>query len=111
MELVGPNGDIIIGNQYFAVHAEDILKTASSKEGLDDETENSLRIYGAEIIQKAGILLKLYPYQRKFFAFFSFTFRPQATISISQVLFHRFYFRVSFIQFDVRVSTHHFVSF
>jgi hypothetical protein len=40
--------------------AEVMWMTPSHSEGLDEETELALRVYGCELIQEAGILLKLY---------------------------------------------------
>lgn len=38
------------------------LKTSPSrKDGIDEATETTLRIYGCDLIQESGILLKLYP--------------------------------------------------
>lgn len=38
-----------------------IYDTPSRKDGIDLETERRLRVYGCELIQEAGILLKWYP--------------------------------------------------
>ena len=47
--------------------AEDELEnTPSRKNGVDEETETRLRIYGCELIQEAGILLKLYVWPSTF---------------------------------------------
>lgn len=41
---------------------DDQLKNSPSrKDGIDEATETSLRIYGCDLIQESGILLKLYP--------------------------------------------------
>jgi hypothetical protein len=40
--------------------AEVMWMTPSHAEGLDEDTELALRVYGCELIQEAGILLKLY---------------------------------------------------
>ena len=46
--------------KLFLLSPEDILfNSPSRKDGIDRETEENLRIYGCEIIQEAGILLKL----------------------------------------------------
>ncbi|MCO5608590.1 hypothetical protein L7F22_062803 [Adiantum nelumboides] len=50
------------------------------------DTEKSLRIYACEIIQEAGILLRM----------------PQAVAATAQVLFHRFFCKQSFRDFDAR---------
>ena len=78
-------------------------------------------IYGCDLIQESGILLKLYPvflislYVRfmKLFTFLNFvgsvcylnlcTYRPEA-VATGQVLFHRFYCKKSFGRFNVKVK-------
>ena len=40
---------------------DEIINTPSLQNGLDPIVEYKLRIYGSELIQKAGILLRLYP--------------------------------------------------
>ncbi|EFJ06759.1 hypothetical protein SELMODRAFT_236447 [Selaginella moellendorffii] len=45
-----------------------------------------LRLYGCELIQESGILLRL----------------PQAVMATGQVLFHRFYCKKSFTRFNVK---------
>ncbi|KAI3719235.1 hypothetical protein L6452_20130 [Arctium lappa] len=46
----------------------------------------TLRIYGCDLIQESGILLKL----------------PQQVMATGQVLFHRFYCKKSFVRFNVK---------
>ncbi|KAJ6767889.1 CYCLIN [Salix koriyanagi] len=58
----------------------------SRKDGIDEATETTLRIYGCDLIQESGILLKL----------------PQAVMATGQVLFHRFYCKKSFARFNVK---------
>jgi len=60
--------------------------TPSKLDGLAEKLEVALRIYGAELIQQVGILLKV----------------PQVTVATGSILFHRFYFRKSFRKFDVK---------
>jgi hypothetical protein len=43
------------------VDPQQAKNTPSRASGIDEETETALRIYGCELIQEAGILLKLYP--------------------------------------------------
>jgi len=62
---------------------ERLSPTPSSQDGLKTEDENDLRILGCELIQTAGILLKL----------------PQVAMATGQVLFHRFYYAKSFIRY------------
>eukprot|EP01112_Ceratiomyxa_fruticulosa_P016303 TRINITY_DN4902_c0_g2_i1.p1 TRINITY_DN4902_c0_g2~~TRINITY_DN4902_c0_g2_i1.p1 ORF type:complete len:448 (-),score=96.41 TRINITY_DN4902_c0_g2_i1:12-1355(-) len=71
------------------IFTEDELKNTPSRiSGIDEETETLLRIYGCELIQEFGILMKL----------------PEVTMATAQVLFHRFYQQVSFRRFDVQLS-------
>lgn len=67
----------------------DATLTPSRKDNVDAETETALRAYGCDLIQRAGILLRL----------------QAVTIASGQTLLHRFYFRRSFKDFDVRVVT------
>ncbi|GLJ20559.1 hypothetical protein SUGI_0374050 [Cryptomeria japonica] len=70
----------------FYVTEEQIAKSPSRKDGIDLETETTLRVYGCDLIQESGILLRL----------------PQAVMATAQVLFHRFYFKKSFARFNVK---------
>lgn len=70
----------------FYVTDEQLLQSPSRKNGVDEDTEGLLRLYGAELIQTAGILLKL----------------PQVVMATGQVLFHRFYCKKSFTRFNVK---------
>jgi hypothetical protein len=45
-------------NTYFT--EEQLQNTPSRREGVEEAVENDLRIFGCDLIQKAGILLKLY---------------------------------------------------
>lgn len=70
------------------VPRERIENTPSAKQGMSHELEVDLRIVGCEYIQAAGLLLQL----------------PQVAMATAQVLFQRFYYAKSFIDFKVRVS-------
>ncbi|GAB4855484.1 Cyclin-L1-1 [Ancistrocladus abbreviatus] len=70
----------------FYLTDEDLLNSPSRKDGVDEEAETTLRIYGCDLILESGILLKL----------------PQAVMASGQVLFHRFYCKKSFAHFDVK---------
>lgn len=70
----------------FYVTDEQLQNTPSRKDGIDEATETTLRIYGCDLIQEGGILLKL----------------PQAVMATGQVLFHRFYCKKSFARFNVK---------
>lgn len=90
------------------VDPEQIKNTPSRAAGIDEDTETALRVYGCELIQEAGILLKLYPYAQGcgvrvlLFKYYD-SCRPQVTMATGQVLFHRFFYRKSFREYDVRV--------
>nr|XP_023913992.1 cyclin-L1-1-like isoform X1 [Quercus suber]XP_023913998.1 cyclin-L1-1-like isoform X1 [Quercus suber]POF25830.1 cyclin-l1-1 [Quercus suber] len=69
----------------FYLTDEQLKNSPSRKDGIDEATETTLRIYGCDLIQKSGILLKL----------------PQV-VATGQVLFHRFYCKKSFARFNVK---------
>jgi len=71
----------------FYVSKEDLADSPSRKDGISADTERDQRIYGCELIQEAGILLRL----------------PQAVMATGQVLLHRFYCKVSLVAHDVKV--------
>ncbi|THU68653.1 hypothetical protein C4D60_Mb08t06130 [Musa balbisiana] len=73
----------------FYLTDEQLKNSPSRKDGIDEETETTLRIYGCDLIQESGILLKL----------------PQAVMATGQVLFHRFYCKKSFARFSVKKYT------
>ncbi|XP_053617875.1 cyclin-L1 [Plodia interpunctella] len=60
-------------------------ETPSQADGLDTETETDLRILGCELIQTAGILLKL----------------PQVAMATGQIYLQRFYYSKSFVRFPM----------
>lgn len=60
-------------------------RTPSFLDGLDPQTEFELRVWGTELIQTSGILLKL----------------PQVSMATGQVLFQRFYYCKSFVRYDM----------
>ncbi|CAM6038183.1 unnamed protein product [Sphagnum compactum] len=70
----------------FYLSHEQILDSPSRRDGVDENVESLLRVYGCELIQECGILLKL----------------PQAVMATGQVLFHRFYCKKSFTRFNVK---------
>jgi predicted component of viral defense system (DUF524 family) len=70
----------------FYLSHEQILDSPSRRDGVDENVETLLRVYGCELIQECGILLKL----------------PQAVMATGQVLFHRFYCKKSFTRFNVK---------
>ncbi|XP_057736604.1 cyclin-L1-1 [Arachis stenosperma] len=70
----------------FYLTDEQLQNSPSRKDGIDEATETTLRIYGCDLIQESGILLRL----------------PQAVMATGQVLFHRFYCKKSFARFNVK---------
>ncbi|CAH0403106.1 unnamed protein product [Chilo suppressalis] len=60
-------------------------ETPSQADGLDIETETDLRILGCELIQTAGILLKL----------------PQVAMATGQIYLQRFYYSKSFVRYPM----------
>ncbi|KAL5566182.1 hypothetical protein UlMin_029346 [Ulmus minor] len=70
----------------FYLSDEQLQNSPSRKDGIDEATEITLRIYGCDLVQESGILLKL----------------PQAVMATGQVLFHRFYCKKSFARFNVK---------
>ncbi|TSL47680.1 Cyclin-L1 [Bagarius yarrelli] len=90
---VQPEG-IVIGDAVYSgvlltldsslVPEEKRAETPSMRDGLELHTETELRILGCELIQSAGILLRL----------------PQVAMATGQVLFQRFFYTKSFIKHD-----------
>ncbi|XP_050382288.1 cyclin-L1-1 [Argentina anserina] len=70
----------------FYLSDEDLENSPSRRDGIDEATETTLRIYGCDLIQESGILLRM----------------PQAVMATGQVLFHRFYCKKSFTRFHVK---------
>lgn len=56
---IKPYGNIILTLKNCLLPEEKLALTPSQSDGLDRDTEIDLRIYGCELIQTAGILLKL----------------------------------------------------
>lgn len=54
-----PYGKIVLTLKNCLLPEEKLMPTPSQLDGLDLETETDLRILGCELIQTAGILLKL----------------------------------------------------
>eukprot|EP00250_Pteridium_aquilinum_P020064 c24686_g1_i7 orf=955-2226(-) len=74
------------GPGSFFLTPEQLDDSPSARHGISSSTEKALRLYACEIIQEAGILLRL----------------PQAVAATAQVLFHRFFCKQSFRDFDAR---------
>ncbi|EFA05631.1 cyclin-L1 [Tribolium castaneum] len=82
---VKPYGKVILTLKNKLLPEEKLSPTPSQNDGLDIETETDLRIYGCELIQTAGILLKL----------------PQVAMATGQVLLQRFYYSKSLVRHPV----------
>lgn len=70
----------------FERNPELLVNTPSRIESVDERTETMLRVYGCELIQEAGILLRMH----------------QTACITGQIIFHRFYYRVSMKRCEVR---------
>uniref|UniRef100_A0A3P8NLT6 Cyclin-L1 n=1 Tax=Astatotilapia calliptera TaxID=8154 RepID=A0A3P8NLT6_ASTCA len=91
------NDGILIGDKFYSevyltidnslVPEERLSTTPSMFDGLDLNTEADLRILGCELIQSAGILLRL----------------PQVAMATAQVLFHRFFYSKSFVKHSFEI--------
>uniref|UniRef100_A0A6P7H541 Cyclin-L1-like n=1 Tax=Diabrotica virgifera virgifera TaxID=50390 RepID=A0A6P7H541_DIAVI len=80
-----PYGKVILTLKNQLLPEEKLSPTPSQLDGLGLETETDLRIYGCELIQTAGILLKL----------------PQVAMATGQVLLQRFYYSKSLVRHPV----------
>ncbi|XP_017771572.1 PREDICTED: cyclin-L1 [Nicrophorus vespilloides] len=78
-------GKIVLTLKNQLLPEEKLASTPSQIDGLDADTETDLRIYGCELIQTAGILLKL----------------PQVAMATGQVLLQRFYYSKSLVRHPV----------
>ena len=79
---------IILTLENVLIAPEKVEKTPSIEDGLDAETEKDLRILGTELIQIAGMLLKL----------------PQTAMATGCVLFQRFYYSKSFVRHTMEIG-------
>lgn len=52
-------GNVVLTQKNQLLPEDKLNSTPSQTDGLDADTETDLRIYGCELIQTAGILLKL----------------------------------------------------
>uniref|UniRef100_A0A8C2UZA5 Cyclin-L1 n=1 Tax=Chinchilla lanigera TaxID=34839 RepID=A0A8C2UZA5_CHILA len=90
-------GGILIGDSLYSevsltidhllIPKERLSLTPSMEDGLDLSSETDLRILGCELIQAAGILLRL----------------PQVAMATGQVLFHRFFYSQSFVKHSFEI--------
>lgn len=100
--------------------------TPSRQRGLPAEEESKLRRFGCELIQEAGLLLKMsvkfdflslnehfdfirvilklaFKLSSVFSPWTGFDSRPQVAIATAQVLLQRFYFRASMYELNIKV--------
>lgn len=111
--LTKPYGKVILTLKNKLLPEEKLSPTPSQNDGLDIETETDLRIYGCELIQTAGILLKLpqvgFPIH---FLVFLLCFGVggfvnvfgrclQVAMATGQVLLQRFYYSKSLVRHPV----------
>ncbi|XP_032454271.1 cyclin-L1 isoform X2 [Nasonia vitripennis] len=83
-----PYGKILLTLQNCLLPDDKLTSTPSSVDGLDNETEIDLRILGCELIQTAGILLRL----------------PQVAMATGQVIFQRFYYSKSLVRHNMETT-------
>lgn len=81
-------GQIVISLENCILPEAKLEDTPSQQDGLDRQTEFDLRILGCELIQTAGILLKL----------------PQVAMATGQVLFQRFFYTKSLVQYQMETT-------
>ncbi|XP_075058146.1 cyclin-L1 [Mixophyes fleayi] len=92
-----PAEGVLIGDRLYSqvyltidnsiIPEERLSPTPSMLDGLDLQAETDLRILGCELIQSAGILLRM----------------PQVAMATGQVLFHRFFYSKSFVKHSFEV--------
>lgn len=81
-------GKIVLTLENCLLPEAKLTDTPSRQDGLDRQTECELRVLGCELIQTAGILLKL----------------PQVAMATGQVLFQRFYYCKSFVRHGMETT-------
>ncbi|XP_014254063.1 cyclin-L1 isoform X2 [Cimex lectularius] len=86
--IVKPYGKIELSLNNVLLPEERLTTTPSKLDGMDQETETDSRVLGCELIQTAGILLKL----------------PQVAMATGQVLFQRFYYSKSFVRHSMETT-------
>eukprot|EP00041_Stephanoeca_diplocostata_P032909 m.1072388 g.1072388 ORF g.1072388 m.1072388 type:complete len:451 (-) comp24231_c0_seq113:6139-7491(-) len=92
MDLMDPVNVVAKSDVVVCLDAElppyDIKNTPSRLDGVSEDLETDLRIWGCFFIQDTGILLEL----------------PQVVMACAQILFQRFYYRKSMTSSDVKVT-------
>ncbi|OQR68178.1 cyclin-L2-like [Tropilaelaps mercedesae] len=79
--------NVVLNLENCILSHERLLNTPSLQDGLDAELEIDLRFVGCEMIQSAGILLRL----------------PQVAMATGQVLYQRFYYSKSFVAHNFEI--------
>lgn len=74
-------------DNFYLTDAE-LENSPSRQQGVSKEAEATNRVFGCELIQEAGILLKC----------------PQAVMATGQVIFQRFFCKKSMREYNIRVS-------
>lgn len=80
--------NVVLNLENCILSPEKLSNTPSMQDGLDPELETDLRSIGCEMIQSAGILLRL----------------PQVAMATGQVLYQRFYYSKSFVAHNFEVG-------
>ncbi|KAK9787734.1 hypothetical protein WJX73_000571 [Symbiochloris irregularis] len=70
----------------FILSEEQLSNSPSRQAGVSEESERQLRLYGCELIQEGGYLLKL----------------PQVVMATGQVLLHRFFSKASLVDYNIK---------
>ncbi|TPX39511.1 hypothetical protein SeMB42_g06348 [Synchytrium endobioticum] len=86
MALEFPPAVVSLSLQNTVASYEQLLQTPSQRDAITTDFEMQVRAFGCELIESAGILLKL----------------PQVAISTAEVLLHRFYYTSSLSKFGIR---------
>lgn len=90
-----------------------LVNTPSAQDGIPKEVEDDLRVVGCMMIQEAGIMLDLWVFAHAVTRdaelgvnYDELMCRPQSTMAIAQVIFHRFFFVSSMCSFGIQVGLH-----
>ncbi|KAF6207465.1 hypothetical protein GE061_015911 [Apolygus lucorum] len=86
--LPKPYGKVELSLNNVLLPEEKLTNTPSRLDGMSLDLETDLRVLGCELIQTAGILLKL----------------PQVAMATGQVLFQRFYYSKSFVRHGMEIT-------
>ena len=73
MTMDDPDAGPVVYSAELYISCTQSAFTPSRNNDIDSETEMQLRVFGCELIQEAGILLKLYPIKRHRFTFYKWS--------------------------------------